>query len=442
MARPTIAEVIDSVIGSEFEIPCKEIRLILRTGEPGGEEIVFRGPGHLHGKSGGEIHYEILDARERGGIDKRVIDRWLGSGSNAFVIEADTFSGIEWLGYYHVPSAEWGEGGGAVVRGQVTQLTTDLEELRERRGPITTVLHYDSILALPPVAPGIDPAEIKFRTGSIIFDSSSGHTIARVSETDIEGAPGEAWLDEALAFALGRYVRHRVALRLVEGRTMVFVRYSSIQDQSGMPRIVSFPAQSGEFWRIFACYLEHSANAGRFAPTSALSTLWAEVLFASTGTVHSFVFALVAAIESVTRAIMDARRSKEEPHPDIQRLRNYVTEWPGNADIKERALALLSQIPNASTGRQLAELAKEGLFTGDQLAVWKDLRNRLAHGHVLDYFHEDVVKWRNTLVDLLHCLVLRYIGYRGNYFSHENGKAVACSWTSLNLAQKSTSEGA
>jgi hypothetical protein len=423
MSIPAVGAIIESVIGTDFEIPCREIRVVLRTRSWEPEPELFAGAGYLRSKNGGEIYYELLDQRARSQDELNAVKQWLASGSNAFVIEAEAYTGVHWLGHWHIPEATWSEGAGAIVRGRFPQITADLEPERDSRNESTSVLHYDGLLDVPP---GVLDASISFCDGFLQLTSESGHTVATVSGSGVAGPLIEAWLDEALSFLLGYCVRHRVALRCQKERTLVFIRHASDQTRTGMPRPALPSGENEPFAGIMSHYLAHCATKDMFSPPCSLSSVWCEVLLASTGTVHSFVFALVAAIEGIARDI--AATWSREAAKDPESLVKHVSLWQGDADLKRRALGMLTQLSAPSMRRILARLTAEGVLTSAQLDIWKALRPKLAHGQVLDYFHTDVVQWREQLVDLLYRLALRRIGYRGRYHSHIMNALIEFDW--------------
>lgn len=425
MSLPTVGEIIESVVGGDFEIPCREIQVILRAPGWHPEPVLFTGAGYLRSKNGGEIHYELLDQRARSSHELERLKQWLASGSNSFVVEAESYSGLSWLGHWHVPDATWAGTAGAIVRGRFPQITADFDSEGNSTRRITTVLHYGGVLGLPPHT-SADGMEVRYRDGTVRFESRYGYTTATVFDTGIEGPLAEAWLDETLSFLLGHYVRHRVALRYLEKRTIMFVRHSDVQTSTGMPKPVSLPDQTEAFREIFVCYLAHCAAHDNFSPPCNLSAVWCEVLLASTGTVHSFVFALVAAIESVAREILAI--TETEAQDTTKSLLDHVAQWKGDEKVKQRAIGMLSQLSAPSMRRMLEKLRDEGVLTDEQLKTWNALRNKLAHGQVLDYFHADVAQWRGELIDLVYRLALRRIGYRGKFFSHAAGVPTELIW--------------
>jgi hypothetical protein len=441
MPKPTIGETLEFVLGRDFEISCKDIQVILRTRSPFEPPPLFAGPGFIRSNVDGEITFELLDQKHRTAEEIMDTVSILDGGGNSFVIEAEAYNGVAWLGSWLAPAVTWHDSGQPVIRGKFHQLTADFANTFTDTETNVTELHYPTKLPVPMTAL---VEQHTLRAGTIEnkaawrdrhqFDFGGARiclrhldnperTIASVGFRGGLPAPCvEAWLDETLSFLLGWHVHHRVAIRYLDKKAILFIRKSSVQERTGMPMPLNLPTQQAAFWAMFERYLAHCEKCNCFGPPCGLSHVWSEVLLASTGTVHTFVFALVAAIESLARQIKIPITSSSAE--GISDLNKYVAAWTGNAELKQRAMGLLSQLNSVSMTAILKPLQKEGIVSDAQIKVWRDLRNKLAHGSILDYYNEDLVRWRNSLIEMAYRLALRQIGYTGEIFSHESNAAV------------------
>ena len=446
MSRVTASEIIDSVVGREFEIPCKTMQVILRTGSLIEPAPLFEGPGFIRSDRGGDMRFELLDQMKRTPDETMRTVATMRQDGNAFVVEAKAYNGVSWLGGWVAPSISWHDSGQPTIQGTFHQLTADFPKSLAERQTRITELHYPHKLAVPMTglveqhtlrggsvenkSSWRDRHEFDFGGAKICLRHLDDPDRTIVSADFRDGFPppqAEAWLDEALSFMLGWHVHHRVAVRYLEEKALLFIRKSSVQERTGMPTPVKLPEQQMAFWAIFERYLAHCEKQNRFAPPCELSHVWSEVLLASTGTVHSFVFALVAAIESLARQVgMPPTPSSTDSIVD---LKKYVDAWTGDADVKHRALGLLSQLNAVPTTAILKALQAEGVVTEKQIRVWRELRNKLSHGGILDYYHEQLSNWRDSLVEMAYRLALRQIGYTGDILSHETMRATKFAWT-------------
>lgn len=445
MSQITVGQIVESVVGCEFEIPCKVMKIIWRTRSALEPPPLFEGPGFFRSEIGGEIRLELLDQTKRTPDEVMRTVALLNNGGIEFVVEAEAYNGVSWLGSWFAPAVSWHDSGQPTVQGRFHQLTATFNDSSSGRGTGVTELHYDRKLAVPMTrlverqtvcdgniesrASWRDRHEFDFGGAkiSLYHVEDPGHTI--VSAEFRDGLPppqAEAWLDEALSFMLGWHVHHRVAIRYLDKRALLFIRKSFVQEKTGMPMPLRLPEQHGAFWAIFERYLANCEKEDCFAPPCALSYVWSEVLLASTGTLHSFVFALVVAIESLARQIGPPASAASKD--SIGDLREYVDAWTGDPKIKQRALGILSQLNVVATSAILKSLQSEGVISEKQIQVWGDLRNKLAHGGILDYYNEQLSSWRDSLVEMAYRLALRQLGYRGEMLSHETRRIVDFLW--------------
>lgn len=447
MSQVTTAEAIERVIGREIEIPCRKMEIILRTRSHLDEPPpLFAGPGVIRSDKGGDITFEIFDQLRRAPEDTMQTISLLRAVENPFVVEAESYDGVSWLGGWHKPEVTWHETGHPTVRGSFHQLTTDFPPGISDPPEGTTELHYPSQLRLPMSklieqhtvregnvenkAAWRDRHELVFSGALVVFQhlEEPERTIVRVKNRDKLGyATAEAWIDEALSFMLGWHVHHRVAVRYAAKRSPFFIRKCVVQERTGMPTPVNLDMQRESFWTIFERYLAHCEKKDCFAPPCELSHVWSEVLLASTGTVHSFVFALVAAIESLARQIdLKVPGSSTE---QIDQLRKHVEAWSGDADVKNRGLGLLSQLKSVSMAAIFKVLERQAVVTAKQIEIWRTLRNKLAHGGILDYYHR-TCPLGVTLSSIRHIASLfDRLDTKARYGATNNGKPYLSSGT-------------
>lgn len=279
MSHISVGHILDSVVGRDFEIPCKAMKVIVRDSGPGERPPIFEGPGFFRSNAGGDIDFELLDQMQRTPEQTMATVATIRDGNLGMVVEALAYDGVDWLGGWVAPVVTWHDSGQPTVRGRFRQLSTRIRKTFTDTESQVTELHYGQKLRVPMTrlveqhtlrggtvenkASWHDRHEFDFGGVMVRFRHLENPDRTIVSAGFRKGLPppqAEAWLDETLSFLLGWHVHHRVAVRYFDNDALLFVRKCSVQEKTGMPMPVHLPEQTHAFWRIFECYLTHCEN--------------------------------------------------------------------------------------------------------------------------------------------------------------------------------------
>ncbi len=126
---------------------------------------------------------------------------------------------------------------------------------------------------------------------------------------------------------------------------------------------------------------------------------------------RSFTVSLLLSIEKLIKGLVGPIPSDSKTK--FQNLRDYVGQWPGDAQIRSRALALLTSLEQQSPKSILEKLGKAGIVSSEESKSWLTLRPKVAHGNLVNVTEKDASLHRGRLMTMFHRLILRTIGYRG-----------------------------
>jgi DNA-binding transcriptional ArsR family regulator len=224
----------------------------------------------------------------------------------------------------------------------------------------------------------------------------------------------EAALADAIGFVCAMAVRPRATVRYLDNRALVFIREGRSDSQTGLPRPIAYHgARDQNFWNLFLAFLRHCTGKNAFEGTP-LGKLFSELVYASTGTIHGLVLSLAVAVDDLVGQIV----GRQPRNPRIDELKAHIVEWTGDKELKESAIRLvMSILSRPSTQQHLTSLAKKGVVTPEQVAIWKQLRPKVAHGKVAEY-NEDLWQKRNELIGMVYRLAARVLCYKGPLTDH------------------------
>jgi hypothetical protein len=243
-------------------------------------------------------------------------------------------------------------------------------------------------------------------------DFTSGFT-----EVIAQNRPGlippiaEIGLSDALVYVLCRISRPRVVVRSSDQDAQFIIRECNLNARTGLPDpIRGDPRKNTVCWNIFKAFLRQYVGREELSRVSAGELVY-EVITASNGTVHGFIASLVLAIENLFNQLAEppSEKSKEA----LKSLRQYLAEWSGDGETKERAEGLLSGLARRSPKSILKALESASVLRPEEVKSWRALRPKIAHGEIVDVSDEEIWAHRGCLITMFHRLILRTIGYRG-----------------------------
>jgi len=175
-----------------------------------------------------------------------------------------------------------------------------------------------------------------------------------------------------------------------------------------LPPMRGTPELRQAFWELFGAFLMYSRSHGLVV--SPLEKIIAEIISASTGTVHAFVASLALAIEGLAKELIAIAPADSQVPDD---LLVYLRNWTGPQDVLESAIRRLKAGPRPKTDLRLENLQKRGIVTLVQIDIWNEFRHPIAHGDVTDYEDKELFLKRDTLITMFYRLAFALIGYRG-----------------------------
>lgn len=430
----SISQIIETALGRSFEIDCKRIRLRNQK-ELHFEPARFFGPGSISADSEGHFRFRMFDTHQRDPKELIALVRSARSGEEPMAIDAEDYEGTSWTGAWFIPDVTVSSSGAAcVVTGEFPQLSTRVP-LSGDHNAHTTTIYFSETFRLPMtgrsysqrvrndeverVSVHHDRTELSFHGAEIIINvDEAGH------ETVVSTTYGGAWkpplcevgLRDALAFVTAVAIYPRITVRAFDNDALVFLRSTPKEARTGMPRpIGGVPRNAKAFWDVFLAFLAYCDEIGlrdieQAFYSTPLSRVNSELLPASTGTIHGFILSLVVAIEAVVTAIMPAAKDR----PSIDEFVNYVRSWNGDDSLKNRAIGILKSFLNqVSANQRLRCLVQNHVVTEEQRNLWDSLRQRVTHGHLVDYDDEHLEEKRLQLITMYNRLALRLLNYRG-----------------------------
>jgi hypothetical protein len=423
----SVTEIIDEVLDRSFEIECAEI--VLR-GRDDHVPPFFLGPGMISGRRTGPFRVRLHNELEKNG--KEIIKLW--REPPMMCCDAIDYFGNKWTGGWLHPMIHGQSATRCWIEGQFPQLSVDIRLSAFETFRDTTVLYYANELRLPmlevaeiqrkrgseveQISTDWDRTELDFEGSRVVVhgDAEKGRTLVSTSHTQGWGPPYcEVGLADSIGFSCSTPARPRVVVRYLKDRAILFVRETPSDAESRLPRPIAYRGpRDAAFWNLFLAMLRHCRQQQEW-PSTRLSRLFAELISSSTGTFHAFVLSLVLGIEDLVEQIV----GKPQRVPEIASLKEYLAAWPGDSELREAAIRVVSSFLSRTSSRaHLKSLRDKNIVTSAELEAWESLRPSLAHGKTLNYEDEQLWERRNECVMMCYRLALRVLNYRGEMSDH------------------------
>lgn len=440
----SVDTILGSVIGRPFEFECSEIVV---KGRRDFEKPLFRGPGTISGGIDGQIAFRLFDQSPKPEENLRRILQSINSQ------ELLRFSGTdshmtEWTGAWFVPDVRFPDSGGRpVVFGKVSSIGARLPLGFRTHWKNSTGLYYAEKLPLPMQSvtethvlrgsevvskrSNADHAKISDGDLSIDFqeDLTSGFTeVIAQNRPKLQPPFAEIGLCDAVVYLLCRICLPRAVVRFFDTDAQIFVRECDTNARTSLPDPIRGQERQSVFcWEIFRAFLRQYYGQESVSSVPIAQGVY-EVIRSSNGTLHGFVVSLLLTIEKLFTGLADA--PSLDSKKSFGALREHVEAWPGDQEIKQRALGLLGGLNHPSPTSILRKLKDDGVVTGDEAESWKSVRPKIAHGALVDVSDEGVWVLRGRLITMFHRLILRTIGYRGRIsdFSGSQLQGVDFEW--------------
>ena len=174
-----------------------------------------------------------------------------------------------------------------------------------------------------------------------------------------------------------------------------------------------------DFYRLFECYYQYSCNAtngNKFVPLSnklsavfALKSVW-----------FNFIpLMLCVAIEGILK---EARfnnivKSDASLKNSIKNIVQKIQNTEENDNFKKRAICAINGLSSSRPVDKLIVLSNAGALEPEDWKIWKNLRNKSAHGNIEINTEEyqRLLDEMHRLTTLLYKLVFLLIDYSGQY---------------------------
>ncbi|MBX3625035.1 MAG: hypothetical protein KF892_08500 [Rhizobacter sp.] len=400
---------------------------------------IFEGSGRFIVETSGSISFE-LDAVPRKAGDaleaiRRVAEQPFARES-AMRLRGIDYAGTEWNAGWVLPQHGEIQGSHWQLFGEAGSLNTDVQQLSPSDG-------VELAYAPPPNVPftevmrttaHLGEAEIGSRTqggrhqmeilGSHIEVMSQPWTqelwIRATTSDELTHPYLENWLSEPLRALRGRLIFPRlVARNCRDGKAFVSLRTTPALGKTLGGCAIQLKNQSpAEFWSFYEHYLTYVARHRnkRGSPefeANSLTRLHDEVIQARTAGSHWVIALCVAsAIEGVIKLDPGFKDTPAEfAAGELESTRKLIAELSPPA-VRSRLNGAVAGMAQASPARYLADRSARGLISQDQIAAWKNVRNRVAHGNLFEPWgteqeHTELVQ----LIELFYRLTSLRIGY-------------------------------
>jgi hypothetical protein len=426
-----------SLLGSEtYEIECPKIYL-----DPwfDGEPPVFEGSGKLVVTRRGDFSFHIHAQPSDEGAAMaalRATSEKPYDHETAFRLRATDYSGKDWNAGWVRPRLGGIECGYWQLFGSCGSITTVVQQLV----PTASV---ELIYSPPPKLPltenittvaGIADERLASRTergrhklqvlGSdieVLADPWSSHLsiVANVS-TDLPHPYLENWLSEPLRALKGQLIFPRLLARnFADGRAFVSVFPASVPSQTmGGCATQLASKRPQEFWTFYELYLtyiaRHRTKSGQPDFDANPLTRFHDEVIQAYFTRSNWVLALcvASAIEGIAKLGKDFLSTPPEFEPaTVEPITQFVDAITLEA-LRSRLTSIITPLQRPSVVRYLSSLIAAGVVNDKQVAAWKYIRHRVAHGNLFEPWSTEEGDQRlRTLIELLYRLTAAQIGY-------------------------------
>lgn len=431
-----VTSLTEKLVGHEFEIECHDIEV---HGVSDNCPPLFKGAGIITGQKEGAVSFRLHNQIEVSENALRLaFNRDKQNEVTQVRVFAKDYDNIQWTGGWSIPNIKPSISGKYIVHGQFDQLAARIKRSEGGSRNNITELVFPSIPDLPFTElteekvlhrgeeifsrARFDRHELDFNESKIYFYSNNHNNLFYVSaenSQDFYAPYVENWIPEALTLITASLLYPRMVIRHFEDDALIFLRNTPSETQSKMPSaIIGSPNLRKELWKIFKVYLNECVKQNDFEQL-VTTKIFSEVIIASTGTLQAFVLSLSVCVENLTGQLAGEFNIDTLAKEEFKALREYLAQWSGKEDIKDRAIGLLSMLRSKSTKQVLEALREENVIEDKHIKAWKEIRHSLAHGGIIEFpINEDFWLKRNLLISVVYRLILRKIGYRGLLTDH------------------------
>lgn len=437
MAVRTLTRWVDRLLNGPITIECPHIEILGRDHRP----PVFTGPGHIRIGADTKIHF-FMHGTPRDGSDafRRILQAQRNPYEvlHQFRMNAIGYDGTEWSGGW--TKLTLGEERGNVwqLSGPIHSLHTDTEGFGVSNKNNVELL-YDRPLRLP--IPMNMVKTVHRNDEEVLWSRSSGAITVDVLDTAVEFSVSpehehvwaiadtsssfphlhlENWISEPLNLLLGEVVYPRLRARnFGNGKALIVLGPSSGQPATALTAnlLREDPlGASDRFWSLYRDILMMVATARdssghRNLEAHPLTQYYWEIIQAAKGTNWVLCMTLASVVEGIVKMMFsEAERKSDWPELDVDDLKQAVTAWKGNDDLRSVVIQYLGGFKTKGVARTLKSLRKDGAITADQIAAWEKIRHTAMHGGmVIPWSDKEQDARIENLIELTHRLSEAYI---------------------------------
>lgn len=437
MSARTLTRWVDRLLRGPVTIECSHMEILRHDHEP----PVFTGPGHI--KIGADTRISFfMHGTPRDGSDafRKIVQAQKNPYEiqHQFRVNAIGYDGTEWSGGW--TKLMLGE-----ERGNIWQLSGPIHRLHTGAKGIgvsersSVELVYDRPLRLP--LP-MNMVETVYRDDKEVLTSRSyGSKTVKMIDTTIEfhysvnrehvwavadTSPTfphpylENWISEPLNLLLGEVVYPRLLARnFGNGEASIVLGSSSGPPANSLTANIlrEDPLGAGErFWNLYRDILMVVAMAkdarghSNFEAHPLTQYYW-EIIQATKGTNWVLCMTLASVVEGTVKMMFsEAERKSDWPEADIDSLKQAVTNWKGNDDLRSVVINYVGGFKMKGVARTLKSLMTDRVINAEQIAAWEKIRNTAMHGGMVVPWSDEEQDGRILgLIELTHRLCEAYI---------------------------------
>lgn len=437
MSVLTLSRWVDRLLRGPVTIECPHMEILGRDHEP----PVFTGPGHIKIGADTKISF-FMHGAPRDGSDafRKIVQAQKNPYEilHKFRVNAVGYDGTEWSGGW--TKLTLGEVRGNIwqLSGPIHSLHTDVEGFGvSDRSNVELV--YDRPLRLP--IP-MNMVKTVYRDDKEVLRSlSSGTKTTKVIDTTIEfhcsadrehvwavadTSPTfphphlENWISEPLNLLLGEVAYPRLRARnFGNGKALIVLDSSSGPPANSLTANIlrEDPLGTGErFWNLYRDILTVIATAKDAKGHSSfeahpLTQYYWEIIQATKGTNWVLCMTLASVVEGIVKMMFsEAERKSDWPEADIDSLKQAVTNWKGNDDLRSVVINYVGGFKMKGVAKTLKSLVEDGTINAEQVSAWEKIRNTAMHGGMVIPWSDEEQDGRIcSLIQLTHRLCEAYI---------------------------------
>jgi hypothetical protein len=414
-------------------IECPEMRLLTgRDHEP----PVFVGPGRIELKSTTAAAFHLFASAQdnaSGILKVHLAHANPYERLDQFRLFATDFEGTEWACGWIVPRVEQASSAGTLLTGKISSLTTRVSA--EWVSPVAGVeLLFQPSFHIPMVSSmltvhSIADEEIgrSWRVGRhtlellgsrIEFAQDPSDDLLWITANTSAELPHlylENWLGEPLRILLGQLHYPRlVARNFGDSSAFISIRQSptAFRNASIGSLLASELMPSTErFWELYVALLtviakDRDKEGHPNLEAHRITRFYEEIIQASQGSRWVWCLTLASAAEALAKMLMRPEDQQAEfPAADLRSIKEAVSAWKGDKQVKSRVLNSISLLGRKSVAAFLRDLVKGGAIELRHEDAWNKVRNNVMHGNlVMPWSSKEEDENIIALAELVHTL--------------------------------------